>query len=80
MSRAPKSACDMRARWLVYLNVALLLNNMGLPEDILRGDTGLAFVVAIGLSAFVYNSIMKALVFAVLFVVVFLVLKHILIG
>ena len=53
---------------------------MGLPDDIMRADTGLAFVVAIVLSALIYGNLLKAVAFSVLFVVVFLVLKHIFVG
>lgn len=52
------------------------VKGMGLPEDLFRADTGLAFVVALVLSAFMFGPIEKSIGFAVLFVVVFLVLKH----
>ena len=53
---------------------------MGLPDDIFRADTGLAFVIAAGLNVILYKDIIHALVFAVMFVLIFLVLKHILLG
>jgi hypothetical protein len=58
----------------------LLSNIMGLPDDIFRADTGLAFVIAAGLNVILYKDIIHALVFAVMFVLIFLVLKHILLG
>lgn len=53
---------------------------MGLPEDFVRADTALALVVAFVLASWMLNDILKGLGFAVLFVMVFLVLKHLLIG
>jgi hypothetical protein len=53
---------------------------MGLPEDLFRADTALACVVAFVLSASVFGPIGKSLGFAMLFVVVFLILKHMFIG
>ena len=53
---------------------------MGLPEDLFREDTALAFVVALVLSITIFGLIYESIGFAVLFVLVFLTLKHMFIG
>lgn len=53
---------------------------MGLPEDLFRTDTALAFAVALVLSTFMFGPLEKSIGFAALFVVVFLTLKHLFIG
>ena len=51
---------------------------MGLPDDLLRADTALALAVAFILSFVLFDDATKSLAFAVSFVAVFLVLKHVL--
>ena len=53
---------------------------MGLPNDLLRADTALALVVAFTLNFVMFDDAPKSLAFAVSFVAVFLVLKHMLLG